>query len=260
MDKSRREKIELRKKQEDAQFNKLLLWIVAAVVLEAVVLFVKRYLINYRNTVAELKLSIGISNVLGVLQFVAPVLFVAAIVWYLISRKKGCTCKLPLILGGVFAVLSVLAIAVYNSPTTGMTFVSALPFVIIVLAFIGYLYQREFFFSTILTGLGVFALWFYRKAFAGRPAMVIAGFVVLLVILVLSCVLVHKLSKNNGCWKGIQIFQAKTAYQPVYVTFGLTALALIAALVAGATVAYYAIFALIVWLFCMVVYYTVRMM
>ena len=40
----------------------------------------------------------------------------------------------------------------------------------------------------------------------------------------------------------------------------LTVLALVLALVLGATVAYYAIFLLVAWVFCMVVYYTVRLM
>ena len=35
---------------------------------------------------------------------------------------------------------------------------------------------------------------------------------------------------------------------------------LAAALFAGATVAFYAIFVLVIWLFCMAVYYTVRLM
>jgi len=188
------------------------------------------------------------------------VLMVAAAVWYLMGRKKGNARKLPLVLTGVFAALSVVAIAVYNSRTTGMTFVSALPFAMIILAFIGYLYQREFFVSTVLTALGVFALWFYRKAFSGRPTMVVVVFVAVLLVLAVALWLALRLKKNKGKWNNYQVFQPETAYQPVYITIGVTALTLVAALIAGATVAYYAVFALIVWLFCMVVYYTVRMM
>lgn len=261
MDKSRKEKLEQRRKQEDAQLNKLLMWVAAAIVFEAVVLFIKRFLINYnQSSVTELKIALVTSNVLQSLQYIAPVLMIAMVVWYLLSRGKGKARKLPLVLAGVFAALSVVAIAVYHSRTTGMTFVSALPFAMIVLAFIGYLYQREFFFSTVLSGLGIFALWFYRKAFPGRPMMVYVVFAAVLLVLALSLWLVFVLKKNNGCWKDYPVFPPKTVYQPVWITIGVTALTLISALIAGATVAYYAIFALIVWLFCMVVYYTVRMM
>lgn len=261
MDKSRQEKLEQRRKQESAQLNKLLLWFAAALVFEAVVLFVKRFFINYNQTsVAELKLAVGLSRILMVLQYAAPVLTVAAVVWYLLRRKKGASGKLPLVLTGVFAALSVIAIAVYNSRGTGMTLVSILPPVIAVLAFIYFLYQREFFFSAVLGGLGIFALWFYRKAFAGRPVMTLVLVLVVLLILAVAVALLRKIAASNGHWKNTRIFPEKINYKPVYLSIGVTALALVIALIAGATVAYYAIFALIIWLFCLVVYYTVRMM
>lgn len=261
MDKSRQEKMELRRKQENAQLNKLLLWFAAAFGFEVIALFVKRFLINYnQSSLTEIRLALALSKILMVLQFVAPVLLAAAVVWAVCAYKKEKPWKLPLILAGVFAGLSVLAIGVYQSRTTGMTFVSALPLVIAVLAFVYFLYQREFFFSTVLCGMGVFALWFYRRAFAGRAAVVIALFVVLLVVLACAAVLLRKLSGNGGMWKTRRILPDKTDYRPAYLSIGLTALALLAALVGGATVAYYAIYVLIIWLFCMVVYYTVRMM
>lgn len=261
MDKSRQEKLELRRKQEDAQLNKLLIWFAAAFVFEAVVLFIKRFFINYNQTsITELKLALGLSKVLMVLQYVAPILAIAAAVWYLLRRRKGVSGKLPMVLFGVGAALSVTAIAVYNSRSTGMTFVSVLPPVIAVLALIYFLYQREFFFSAILSGLGIFSLWFYRKAFAGRPVMVSVVFVIVLAILAAAAFMAWKLSKNNGSWRGNCILPETTNYKSVYLNIGLTALTMLVALVAGATVAYYAIFVLVIWLFCLVVYYTVRMM
>ena len=261
MDKSRQEKRELRRKQEDAQFNKLLIWVAAALVFEAVVLFIKRFLVNYGQTnVTELRIAIAISKMLMVLQYVAPILMVAAAVWCLIRFKKNAGIKLPAILCGVFAALTVTAVLGYNFRAAGMTIVCALPPVVAVLALIYYIYQKEFFFSTVLGILGIFALWFYRKAYAVRPLMVVVLCCAVLIVLAVAAFLLWKLSKQDGKWKETQLFAHGISYKPAFISVGVTALAVLAALAVGATVAYYAIFALIVWLFCLVVYYTVRMM
>lgn len=261
MDKSRQEKRELRRKQEDAQFNKLLIWIGAALAFEAVVLFIKRFLINYSQTsITELEIAMAISKTMKVLQYVAPVLMIAAVVWGLIRFKKKAGIKLPAILGGVFAALSVTAALAYNFRAAGMTLVCALPPVIAILALIYYIYQKEFFFSTVLGMLGIFSLWFYRKAYVASPKLVVAFCCVVVIVMAVVAFLLWKVYKQNGKWNDVQIFAQDISYKPTFISVGAAALAVMATLATSATVAYYAIFALIVWLFCLVVYYTVRMM
>ena len=58
----------------------------------------------------------------------------------------------------------------------------------------------------------------------------------------------------------LTLMPPKTRYFPTYITCVLGVVALAVALLLGSTVAYYLIFVMVAWLFCMAVYYTVRMM
>lgn len=271
MEKSRQEKKELRRKQEDATLNKLLIWFGAAIVYEAVALLLKRYFIEYNGTdLASINLALGLSKVLWVLQFAAPVLTIAAIVWYVLCRRQGKPARLPLAGIWVMAALSVTAIAAYQFRDAGVKVLGMVAPITAVLALIYFLYQKEFFCNTLLTGVGIVALLVYRKYYFNHPRMIYFGFVLVWLGMAAVVFLAWRLSQNNGRWGNRQIAPAKTAYVPTYLTAGLSALTLAVTLVAqacgtvtqayGSTAAYYAIFVLITWLFCMAVYYTVRMM
>ena len=88
----------------------------------------------------------------------------------------------------------------------------------------------------------------------------IIGVALVALLLVAELVLVRKLEQGNGKLGKYQIFPAKPEAALTYVSAGLTAVALVVALALGATAAYYAFFTLVAWLFCMAVYYTVRLM
>ena len=53
---------------------------------------------------------------------------------------------------------------------------------------------------------------------------------------------------------------AGTSYLSIYLTCAVVAVALLAALLIGVTSAIYIIFVLAGWLFCLAVYYTVKLM
>ena len=95
------------------------------------------------------------------------------------------------------------------------------------LALVYYLYQREFFLSALVSGVGVLGLWFVRHA--GASSVYTIGAVA--VSLVLAVMML---------W------------------MSLAAIA-IAAFVGGA-LSYYLLYAMVAWLFALLVYYTVKMM
>lgn len=262
MEKSRQEKKELRRKQEDAALNKLLIWFGAAIVYEAIALLLKRFYLNFDGTnLTEINFASALYNVFQVLQYVAPVLTVAAVVWYVLARRKGDRARLPMVCSWVLGAISLTAVAsarFYDGG--GVEALGTVAPVAAVLALVYYLYQKEFFCNTLLTGAGFIALLVYRKCYWNHPRMIYFGFALVWIGLAAAVFLAWKLSQSNGRWKNHQIFPAKTSYMPTYLTAALTALTLVAALVFGSTVAYYAIFALVTWLFCLAVYYTVRMM
>ena len=98
------------------------------------------------------------------------------------------------------------------------------------------------------------------KLLAFPTALSAAG----LVLLGAFCLAVRYLEKNKGSIKllGKQrtIFKSNAKYNLCFVTAAVSAVSILAAIIFGATAAYYLIFAQIAWIFIMVVYYTVRMM
>jgi len=255
------EKLEERRRQEDQVFNKLLAWFAGAVVYEMVALFLKRFFINYNQMSAgAVKFSMLIGSVLDVLQYAALALTVVALAWCISSHKKQKSVVVPGMLALFGGALTVTAFVAYRYRGLGVSILGAVAPVVAVLAIIFFLYQREFFYNAIFAGMGVAALWVYRKAYLGLPGTVRAGFVCVWVLLAAAAILAWKISKNNGRLGKHQILTEDANCLLTYATVGLSALALVFAMAFGATVAYYAIMALVAWLFFMAVYYTVRMM
>lgn len=250
-----------RRKQEDMALNRLLIWFAIAIGYEALVLLLKRFYVNFRATDFEIDLAVGLSAVFGVFQWVGLALAAAAAVWLVLSRKQGRPWVKPAVLTAVLLVLWATVFITYRFGHNGGTdLLGAVSPVAAVLAMVYYLYQREFFCNTVISGCGIFCLWLYRRFFQFHPNMIRAGYVLGWLLLAAAVVVFWKLSQNGGKWKQYRIFPDKISYVPAYATCGLTAIVLAAALIGGAAVAFYSIFVLVIWLFCMAVYYTVRLM
>lgn len=256
---SKKQQPTARRKQEDAALNKLLIWFAIAIGYEAFVLLLKRFYVNFTGE-GELAVALALKYTLQVLQWAGPVLTVGAIVWLVMNRRQGKSLRVPGICAGALFALSVTAILAYRYWRTGVDMLGLVAPVVAILSLIYYLYQREFFCNTLFAAGGILSLWLYRRYYAGHPTRILIGFILGWALLALAAFLAWQLSKRGGKWKKLQVFSSKTSYLPTYVTCGLTALTMLAALLGGAAVAFYAIFVLVIWLFCMAVYYTVRLM
>lgn len=261
MESKKQQQQSARRKQEDMALNRLLVWFAIAIGYEALVLLLKRFYVNFRTTDFEIDLAVGLAAVFGVFQWAGLVLAAAAAVWLVLSRKQGKPWVKPAILTAALTVLWITVFVTYRFGSGGgMDILGAVAPVAAVLAMVYYLYQREFFCNTVIAGCGILSLWFYRRYFQDHPNMVRAGYVLGWVLLAAAVVVFWKLSQNDGKWKKYRIFPADISYIPAYATCGLTAAVLAAALIGGSTAAFYAIFVLVIWLFCLAVYYTVRLM
>lgn len=250
-----------RRRQEDAALNKLLIWFAIAIGYEALVLLIKRFYVNFHATEFEVNLAIALMQVLSVLQWVGLVLAAGAVVWMVLSRKQGKPVTKPAILAGALSALWLTAFVTYHfSGSGGADLLSAVAPTAAVLAMVYYLYQREFFCNTAIAGCGILALWLYRRFYQSHPTAILMGFILAWALLALAAVVFWKLSRNGGKWRKIRVFPDKTSYVPSYTTCALTAAVLVSALIGGSAAAFYAIFVLVIWLFCMAVYYTVRLM
>ena len=243
MDKRERAK---RAKQEDALLNRVLAWIAGAVVLEALLLLLDRYYVNYR--IKELPIQQALYQVMGVLAIVFPICFVLCAVWWFTSWRKD----KPRALAGAgvtaFAVLSVCAVVARLYPNqTGVSALYVGVPCLAVLALVYYLYQHEFFVVTLLGAASVLGLWLIARR---------------LLLIVAVAAVGRKLQQTGGllAWKGkpVRVFSKNANYNMLYLSCAVAVLVQGAALALGSLMVLYGV--VIVWLLAMAVYYTVRLM
>lgn len=258
MNKREQEKLQ-RERQEDVVLNKVLWWIVGAVILEFLVLLLNRYYVHY--TPAGIPLAQTLRTVFGVLQIVLPLGAVALFVWYLSLRKSGKPTRLAGILTLVGIVLSVCAILVSRFGGSGIRLLyTGIP-AVTVLALIYYLYQREFFVCAVLSAMGLLGVYVIPRA--GISALAAYGYAaVCAVVLAVALVLTRKLQTSQGVLelsgKKWEVFPKNANYTMLYVTCALVAAVLIATAALGGLALLYGV--LVAWLLVMAVYYTVRLM
>ena len=249
-----------RRKQEDAAFNKMLLWLAGAVGVEVLSLLVRRLYINVRLTEVGVAVMSALNVFFKVFRFVGILLVIAGCVWTVLTYKKKGRPILPLACTGGALWLWLAAFLCYNYQVAGARILCFIPAVIAILAAVFFLYQREFFWNVALGGIGLAALWVFRQIYMEHPRMTYCGFAVVWVLMVLAAVTAVKISRKNGKLGTLRVMPVEAGYVPVYLTCAIVAAALIAALVLGVSAAYYVMAVLAGWLFCLAVYYTVKLM
>ena len=142
-----------RAKQEDVVLNKVLWWIVGAVVLEVLLLLLNKVYANY--TVEQIELAKSLRDVFSVLMIALPICFVVLLIWAVAARKSGKFTRLSSVLAGVMLALAVCAVVIRVFDESGIRLLYVAVPAVAVLALIYYLYQREFFFAAVLSALGL---------------------------------------------------------------------------------------------------------
>ena len=165
-----------KRKEEDAAFNKMLLWLAGAVLLEGLTLLLRRFYIDYAYTDFGVAFAQGLDNFFGVFRFLGAALFLAGCVWTFLWIRGGRKKLLPVIV--------TCAVLCYGLNELGMTLLCALPVAVAVLSAIFFLYQREFFWNGILVAVGITALWVYRQIYMNHPRLTYVGFALVWVFLV----------------------------------------------------------------------------
>lgn len=252
-----KEKRQKRQSAEDAVFNRLLLCMLGVIIAEAVVLLVKRFYIDVTGNDLSLSIAIGLDHVFSVFNYVGFVLIVLGIVWCVLNARKKINLRLPLICTVVIGCLWIISMLAYHFYVTGMKMLVALPIVAAVLILIYFLYQRAFFVNAILTGCGMAALWCLRQS---QGTLVTVAFVIGWIALVVIGILVYLLKKKGGKAGKYQLVSDQKSYGICWVTCAVVLLATLLGFILGAGLAYYLIYVLIGWLFCLAVYFTVKLM
>jgi cobalamin synthase len=114
--------------------------------------------------------------------------------------------------------------------------------------------------SCALAAVGIIALWVFRQYYTDHAKFIYLCFAAVWVVMAAAALVCSRLSKRGGKAVGLQVFAPKTAYLTMYLTAAAVALSLVAALVLGIGAAYYIVAVLVGWLFCLAVYFTVKLM
>ena len=246
-------------RREDEVLNRALLWIGGAAVMILLLLLTNRYYVRYRAS--EVAIDAALARViLPVVTVAGLAACVVGVLLALSARKKGQSMKWPVTLAVFCGTLAVAAGVVWRFHGTGVQVMCAVIPSVAVLALVYYLFQREFFAIAVLTGVGIAGLWLVRHAGSAHTAILYAYLVLAAALLVAAALFARKLQSEGGLWNGKQLLSKNAAYTMIYVTCAVVAVLLIAALVAGAGVAYYLMFPAVGWLVVMAVYFTVKLM
>ena len=136
---------EARRRQEDRDLNRALIWVGAAIVLEFLLVLVNRYYINYRTTSESINLALAINAGLTVLQWVSLAAVVACVVWAVLRLNKGEKAGLQLTLIAGAGILLICSVVILHFQDAGVRMLFWLVPAWAALALVYYLYQREFF-------------------------------------------------------------------------------------------------------------------
>ncbi len=250
---------EARRRQEDRDLNRALVWVGAAIVLEFLLVLVNKYYINFRTTEEAINLAVAINAGLTVLRWLSLAALAVCLVWTALRLKKGGKTGLPLTLAAGSGTLLACGQIILAFQDAGVRMLFWLVPAWAALALAYYLYQKEFFLSAVCSGLGVLGLWFVRHAGAASPYTL--GAVAAIVLLAAALVWMRAHQGRLVVKEGVKrVLPPEAGYALMFVSCGVSLAAIAAAAALGGAVSYYLLFAMVAWLFALLVYYTVKMM
>lgn len=255
MDRSERE---AQRHQEDRALNRALIWVGTAIILEFLLVLVNRYFINYTTATESINRALAIHAALTGLRWISLAALVICVVWMLLRLSKNGKAALPGVLSIAAGVLLLCCHVILRFSDSGLRMLFWLVPAWAALALVYYLYQREFFFSALFSGLGVLGLWFVRHA--GSASWYTILVVVVMVLLAAGMFLLSKKQGVLTLGKGkAHLLPAEANYSLVFLSCAISLVVIALAAFVGGSLAYYLLYAMVAWLFALLVYYTVKM-
>lgn len=158
---------------------------------------------------------------------------------------------------GAFLAVSAVLIRLLNAPV--VTLLSVVVPVVMLLVILWSLYDRECAIALTILGVSLIFLWVCRRMFSNiyYGTLVRVAAVLFLVLLAAAVVLSRKAERNGGRLGKLRVLPASADLLPIYTACGLSAAAVVVALL-NTTAAYYAMWVLAIVVFALAVYYTVK--
>ncbi len=254
-----------RTKQEDTMLNRAFIWVLAAIILQGLLILTDKYYVNFIADDAGIALAFAIQIAIKVITVAAVAAAVLGIVWYRKRKMSGKSGSAPLMGASLSGMVFVCGIVIWKFYDSGIALLYVLVPASAVMALIYYLYRQECFLSGGMTAVALFGLWLIRRGGAGPYADLIGMYLVVMsVVVVLAAALLWQISRKGGVLqlgkREVRILSNKANYPLLYLSAAVSALTMLATFALGSTAAYYLIFVLMAWAFVLLVYHTVRMM
>lgn len=255
MNKNQREE---QSRQEDQALVRGMLWVAGAIVLEGLLFLLNRYAFDYNTSLESVLLAEKLRVVLKALRAVGLAAFVVGAVSAVMQMKKKANALYVGVISlvGLIVALCGHVCAVYHDGGVRMLYL-LIP-VLGGLALCYYIYPRDFFLCALPGVVGALGLWFVRNGGVGPEV------IATVLVCIAALIAVLKLKKNDGelnlAGQSCRFVEEKANYTVPMVSAVAAMAAQVLAVVAGASVAYYLIFAMGAWLFALLVYYTVKML
>lgn len=260
MNKSQRDEQRL---QEDIALSRGLVWVGIAIVLELLLLMVNKYYVNVYSTAESVAMAYTVLNILEAVRVIGVAVAAALGIWSLLKFKKGEECRIPVMMMLISGILVFSSHIIMNFQGTGIQMLYMLVPALGALALVYYLYQKDFFYSGAMCGMGIVALWLIRHG-ANTAYTVYAYLAAMGLALVLGAVILGGVRQTDGeltlMGQKIRVLPEDANYLILLVTAMVNIAVVAGAMLIGDILAYYLLYVMIAYLFGLLVYYTVRMM
>lgn len=250
-------KRERRQSEDDKVFNRMLLWLAGAVVVELLLFLLQKVFVEF---IFDASVAMVLGTFFEIYTIAGLVIAVGCIVWAVLSARGGKSILLPVCIGAAAIGLWVIAVVSRYIFPDGVRILMMFPAAGAVLIIIFFLYQRPFFYNAILTGGGLLALWLHGQYYMNHPRLITACVVGGIVVLAAVAALAFQMRKNDGLLGRIQVLPPSSNYMMTWLTCGITAAAMVLGLVLGVSLSHYLLYVLVGWLFAQAVFFTVKMM
>jgi len=261
MDKNMRQAKAERARRDEENLNHILCWMGGGVLLEFLLLLLNRYYINY--TVGEIDLGLALQPVVKVLAVAGLAgAGACALLWYRSWRAGKPWVRFEiaaLFLAGVSAG----CFAAWLFQSSGLKLMYTAVPVVVLLAVIYYLYQREFFLQACGAALSLLCIWVAGRGLGGPKSGWVYVCVALSVLALAGGIVMCRQAQGNGGtarWKGKALctFPKDANYALLYAGAAIYLALMLAAVLGVASVVLYGVTA--AWLLIMAVFFTVKLM
>lgn len=184
-----------RQNEDDKVFNRMLLWLAAAVVLELLLwLLQKAYVdISFDPMIAK-----GLLEFFKIFTIAGLIICAGCAAWAVVFARSGKPILLPAAIAAASGALWVVSVVCRFAYPGGVRVLMMFPAGGAVLIIIFFLYQRPFFYNAALTCGGLLALWLHRQYYMNHPRLITACIVGGVVVLALAAALAFQLRKTDG--------------------------------------------------------------